>query len=313
MGVGRPIGRPFGGTPGVVLAAGAVLAVLLSLSCGGSPVAPTPVAALPSPPPPPPPSPSVAILSVDGLRSDALAKAEAPTLRGLMARGAFTLRARTVLPAQTLPAHVSMLSGQDPKVHKVLWDDWKAEKGFVSVPTVFSIAKAAGKRTVMVAGKEKFRHFGAPGVVDSLQVVGGGDAVIANQAIVEAGVGFDLLFVHFPDVDLTGHEMGWMSAPYLAAVEAADAAIGRVLAALPRGVTVIVTADHGGKGRNHGQDISEDMTIPWIAVGPRVAVRGELGCSVKQTDTAATALYVLGLRLPEGAPAEVVQDAFVQP
>ena len=29
----------------------------------------------------------------------------------------------------------------------------------------------------------------------------------------------------------------------------------------------MVTADHGGHGRDHGQDIPEDMTIPFIACG----------------------------------------------
>ncbi len=85
-----------------------------------------------------------------------------------------------------------------------------------------------------------------------------------NQAIVEAGVGFDLLFVHLPDVDLTGHRESWMSPAYMAAIEAADTAIGRLVAALPPNTTVIVTADHGGKDKTHGIDIPEDVTVPWV-------------------------------------------------
>lgn len=284
---------------------------LLVVGCGaGSPTAvPTPVAVAPTPPP----LPKVVLVSIDGLRADALAQAQAPQIRKLMARGVYTLRARTVLPATTLPAHTSMLTGVDPSVHKILWDDYRPGKDALSVPTVFAIAHAAGKRTVAVVGKEKFKTLAAPGTVDSFVMVSIGDAEVANQAIIEAGVGFDLLFVHLPDVDLTGHAQAWMSPAYMAAVEAADTAIGRLVAALPPQTTVIVTADHGGKDKTHGTDIPEDVTVPWVAAGGKVPSRGEMSSKVNEVDTAATALWVLGLKLPDGCTAQVVKDAFTQP
>jgi len=156
------------------LVAGACVAFLLSLpGCGGasSPTAvPTPVAVVPTPPP----LPKVALISIDGLRADALSKAQAPEIRKLMARGVYTLRGRTVMPAMTLPAHTSMITGLDPSVHKILWDEYKPDKGTISVSTVFSIAKAAGKRTVAVVGKDKFKTLNVPGSIDSFLVVGGG-------------------------------------------------------------------------------------------------------------------------------------------
>ena len=213
----------------------------------------------------------------------------------------------------TLPAHTSMLTGLDPSVHKILWDDYKPEQGAITAPTVFAIAKAAGKRTVAVVGKEKLKTLAVPGTVDTFLVVGGGDAEVANQAIVEAGVGFDLLFVHLPDVDLTGHAESWMSPAYMAAIEAADTAIGRLVAALPPNTTVIVTADHGGKDKTHGIDIPEDMTVPWVIAGGKVPAHGEMSRKLNEVDSAATALWVLGLKLPDGCAAQVVQDAFAQP
>ena len=38
----------------------------------------------------------------------------------------------------------------------------------------------------------------------------------------EVAAGFDLMFVHLPMVDLTGHAQGWMSEPYLRQVTATD-------------------------------------------------------------------------------------------
>jgi predicted AlkP superfamily pyrophosphatase or phosphodiesterase len=288
------------------------LVALVSLTaCGGasSPTAvPTPVAVAPTPPP----DPKVVLISIDGLRADALEKARAPEIRKLMARGVYTMHGRTILPAMTLPAHTSMLTGLDPGVHRILWDDYRPEKGRVDKPTIFTIAHAAGKRTVAVVGKDKFQTLNVPGSIDIFTVVAT-DAEIANQAIVEAGVGFDLMFVHLPDVDLTGHSLAWMSPAYLAAVEAADSAVGRIVAAVPPHTTVIVTADHGGKDKTHGADIVEDMTVPWVAAGGRVPPRGEISSRVNEVDTAATVLSVFGLKLPDGCTAQVVQEAVPHP
>jgi predicted AlkP superfamily pyrophosphatase or phosphodiesterase len=288
------------------------LAILAGAACGGggsptAPLAPSPVAA-----PTPAPSPRVAILSVDGLRADVVASTELPNIKGLAARGAFTWSSHTVTPSETLPGHASMLSGEDPKDHKITWDwnDYKPELGFITVPTVFSVARAAGLRTVMVVGKKKLQHLAPPGTVDTFVLTERGDADVANEAIVQAGVGFDLLFVHFPDVDYAGHAEGWMSPAYMAKVAAVDEAVGRLLAALPPQTTVILTADHGGKGTSHGENIPENMTVPWIVAGPKVLHRGQLVARVKETDTAATALWVLGLSLPGACPGEVIREPF---
>jgi len=294
----------------------APVALLLVTACGGAgsptaPLAASPVAVAPTPAP----SPKVAILSVDGLRADVLAKSELPNLKCLASRGAYTWSARTVTPSETLPGHASMLSGEEPRVHKITWDwnDFKPEQGYITVPTAFSVARFAGLRTVMVVGKRKLQHLAPPGTVDSFVLTERGDRDVANEAIIQAGVGFDLLFVHFPDVDLAGHAEGWMSAAYMAKVGEVDEAIGRVLTALPAHTTVILTSDHGGKNRTHGAGVPENMTVPWIVAGPKVVRRGEMTAQVRQADTAATALWVLGLSLPGSCAGAVVREPFTAP
>ncbi len=283
---------------------------LLSVGCGGA--AGLPTAALTAPTPAP--SPKVVIVSVDGLRPDALGLAAVPNILDLARRGAFTWKAQTVFPSTTLPAHASMLTGFPPFAHGLTWNDYRPERGNVTVPTVFARAKAAGLRTVLVAGKAKFQHFNVDGTIDAFVLAARGDADVANEAIVQVQAGFDLMFLHFPDTDLAGHANGWLSAPYLAQLAEADVAIGRLLQALPSESTVVITADHGGRGQIHGSNRAEDMTIPWIVAGPRVLARGrELTRPVSTVDTAATVLYVLGLTPPEGASGTVVSEAFNTP
>jgi predicted AlkP superfamily pyrophosphatase or phosphodiesterase len=296
--------------PKTLLAAGILLAAALGCGKAGSPTAvPNPTATRV------PTTPRVVILSIDGLRPDALMsneslRAGAPHILGLAARGAYTWRAQTVSPSETLPGHASMLSGQPPSVHRQTWDDYEPWRGYITVPTVFTIARAAGLRTAMVVGKDKLQHLKVPGSVDGFGMTNRGDADIANEAIVQVQAGFDLMFVHFPDVDLGGHEYGWLSTGYSERVCAVDRAIGRLLSALPPGTTIILSADHGGRGTNHAARMSENLTIPWIIAGPRVVARGELARPVRTTDTAATALYVLGLALPPEAEGRPVTEIF---
>ena len=69
--------------------------------------------------------------------------------------------------------------------------------------------------------------------------------------------------------DGLGHKTGWMSPEYLDLVHHAWLRIQDVLQILPEDYTVMVTADHGGHERTHGENIPEDMTIPVTIHGPR--------------------------------------------
>jgi len=285
--------------------------VALVLGCGHSGSQPTPVAVVPSPSPSPT-TPRVVIFSVDGLRPDALLQAGAPVITGLAARGAYTWQAQTIMPSTTLPSHASMLSGYLPSAHGITWDDYRPEKGLIPVPTVFSAARAAGLRTVLVAGKEKFRQLDVPGMIQRFDLCASDDQEVAGRAIAESLAGFDLMFVHLPQTDLAGHAQGWMSSAYLDAVANADHAVGRVLSVLPEGTTVIVTADHGGHDWGHGTTQAADMRIPWVVAGPHIAPHA-LTRSIVTTDTAATAAWVLGLSLSGGATGRPILEAFDVP
>lgn len=283
---------------------------------------PTPrlVTPIPSPTPTASPTPRprpirVLLISLDGLRPDALDPARTPNLLALAASGAASYTAQTVLPSATLPAHGSMLSGYDVEDHGLTWNDYIPDRGSIRTETLFSVAHAAGMRTEMVVSKQKLVHIATPGTVDSFIYVAGGDFAVADQATQSIADGFEVLFVHFPGPDAAGHSGGWMSQLYLGTVANTDEAVGRVLQALDSaglrdGTLILVTADHGGHGTLHGGSSPEDMTIPWIISGPGVAAGTELISPVTVTDTTATALWALGLPLPEDLDGVPVWEAF---
>jgi predicted AlkP superfamily pyrophosphatase or phosphodiesterase len=245
------------------------------------------------------------IISIDGLRPDALELADTPTLDALRAAGAYSPKARSVLPSVTLVNHASMLGGMGPDKHGVTWNEQDPELGLIKGPTLFSLAHQAGLQTTMVVGKPKFNHLVLPGSVDDYYYAGYTDRQVVDQTLEVIQTELpDLLFVHLPDVDSVGHLTGWLSPGQLQVLTMTDNLIGELIAALEAQAyldetLIIITADHGGSGTIHGSNSPEDTTIPWLALGPGVPAGLMLKSKITIYDTAATALYALNLPIPE--------------
>ncbi len=269
-------------------------------------------------PTPVPPTPTrVLIISIDGLRPEGIQFAETPTLDRLIARGAVSWKAQTVLPSATLPGYASMLSGSSPEVHGVRWNNYEPDRGYIPLPTLFSVTHDAGLSTAMFVGKPKLEHIAVPGTVDTFAFVTGGDAQVAGRAAEHLRQALpELLFVHLPDVDTAGHVHGWLSSLQLDAVARADEAASVLLLTLEEmgwldSTFILVTADHGGNGTSHGGSDPESMTVPWIVAGPGIRAGYEIKSEVRVYDTAATVVWALGLSLPVEWEGKPIVEAFL--
>ncbi|HEX8834382.1 MAG TPA: alkaline phosphatase family protein [Abditibacteriaceae bacterium] len=259
----------------------------------------------------------VFIVSFDGGKPEVMRRSAMPTLFDMGATGATTWNAQTIFPSITLPSHTSMLTGVVMEKHKISWNDWQPARGVVTVPTIFKIARDNGYTTGLFAGKEKFRHLNLPGSVDDFQVPSYSAKVVAAAAakfIIEKKP--NLTFIHFADSDGAGHAHGWGSPEQVQAFVDEDAAL-KILrdavdaAGLSKKATFILTADHGGHDKTHGSNSPEDMTIPWITWGAGVKPKTEIAAAVNTCDTAATALWLLDLKVPEGWDGKPVTSAYV--
>lgn len=258
----------------------------------------------------------VIILSLDGGKPAVIEQSEMPTLKAEAKAGAATWNAQTVFPSITLVSHTSMLAGVGPEKHKVNWNSWIEAKGKFAFPTVFTIAKQAGLGTALYAGKDKFLHFDAPGALDEFAIPGNKAPVIAEAAAKYYGEKKpSLMFVHFPDPDSAGHKFGWGSPEQIHAFAESDAGLkilvdGVEAAGLKDDTTFIISADHGGHDRTHGSNSPEDMTIPWITFGKAVKPGFTITDPVTTYDTAATALYLLGIEIPKDWDGKPVVSAY---
>jgi arylsulfatase A-like enzyme len=266
----------------------------------------------------------VIIVSVDGLRPDAIGAANAKSLLSLMSAGARAVGARTISRSETLPAHASMITGVDTERHGVTWNS--VVVGWMEQPSMFDVARGAGVSTAFLFSKEKLGYLAKPGSVDwlygprcppSVMEGPGAEAVARQFAERWPRVLTRLTLIHLGDPDSAGHLHGWMGPEYLEAVRRADGAIGIILETVRRAgcegsTAIIVTSDHGGYARGHfapGASRADCLTVPWICVAPGIPPGTILRAEVRVYDTAPTALAFLGLALPgiiDGRPVKEV-------
>jgi arylsulfatase A-like enzyme len=266
--------------------------------------APRPLALPVAPPPPQRVADRVIVVSIDGLRPDAINR-RTRTLRHLGREGSSAREAQTIRSSSTLPSHAAMLSGVDVDEHGLDFNAYRPENGRIRVPSVFSLARARGLSTSLIVGKRKLEHIVREGDAELFRTGGIFCHRVNRIAVPHLESARDgVHFVHYSDVDAAGHRHGWMSPRYHLAVRRVDRCLGELVETLrARGdldrTLLVVTADHGGHARSHGSERRSDMRIPWIAWGG-AARSGARVDHVDTRDTAATVIEALDLARPSG-------------
>ena len=151
---------------------------------------------------------------------------------------------------------------------------------------------------------------------------------------------FQFSFLHFAEPDTMGHKYGWGSPQYLEAIRKADRCLGNLIFLVEHNPTlsgrteIIVTADHGGKDKNHADSKDPLMyTIPFYVWGAEVAhgedlyalnsaTRRDPGTSrpgydaavqpIRNGEVANLALTWLGLEAVPGSTINAKQDLAVK-
>lgn len=294
---------------------------------------------------------------------------ELTTFKRFQTEGSGTLNARDDADfAITLPNHVTMMTGRgvngvaghrwvyngDPAPNETL-----ATRNGAYVASGFDVAHDHGLRTAIWSGKSKFGLFqqsysATTGAPDTTGPDNGRDKIDYDK--IAAGIPaadltadfvtrmesnpYHFVFFHYQDPDATGHANGWSADPasaFAATLKAVDTQIGRILkmidqSAVLRGKTaVILTADHGGHDKGHGDTKNPlDYTIPFYVWGAGVAPGGDLyamnpasrkapgpkenppynikGQPIRDGDAANLALSLLGLGAVPGSTINARQD-----
>jgi hypothetical protein len=265
-----------------------------------------------------PPRKKVLLIGVDGVRVDILAEAATPNLDSLIAGGTFSDAAQTALPTVSGPDWSSMLIGVWPAKHRVHGNNFTGND-YATYPDFLTRLEQVDStfRTFAVVDWPPLGSTSSGGpligdAVDLLILFDGeaagyrvGDSLSVAAAAEYLSTGDpDAAFVYLGNPDVVGHATSSLTPEYRASIEAADAQVGELLAALRRRSTyenedwlILVSTDHGRTDDGgHGGDSPQERTVFYLASGPS-ALSGVPEGTPDVVDVAVTALAHLGVAI----------------
>ena len=246
----------------------------------------------------------VVLILVDGMRPDAVEKIRHPFVEELRGESFFRMDGKTVMPSITLPCHMSLFHSVPPERHGTLTNVYVPQAR--PIKGIFESLTDQGKVCASIYNWEELRDLGRPGSLQYSFFINEyhyeqTDAIVTQEAIdCISQHKPDFMFVYLGVTDTVGHDYGWMTEKYMDSVYKAWDCIEQLVKTWGQEYTFIITADHGGHGRNHGENIPEDMTIPVIITGKdsEKAEKGTIEPSI--LDIAPTIAELVGTK-PEKA------------
>lgn len=273
-----------------------------------------------------PKTPKVLLIGIDGLRVDALKKANTPALDQLAASGSIRYQTRVISDQVTNsdtisgPGWTTYLTGTWADRHGVLDNSFKGRKSD-QAPHLFRLAKQGNPDLVTASFLDWTplnQHVTTDADVNVIvspnakmdEYVGGDETIAHMAAALLASRPIDIAFVYLGAVDETGHKHGFHPTvkPYMDQIETTDRHIQRLLEAIAARPTydqedwlVVVGSDHGGEGTGHGGGRENSMVYHTAMIVSGDAAlpdsKTDETPSVSTTDIAAVALTHLGITL----------------
>lgn len=256
-------------------------------------------------------------IGLDSWGSYSVAKADMPTVKKMMADGAYTLKKRSVLPSSSAVNWASMFMGACPELNGYTeWDSKIPEIPSAMLtkdgifPTIFEVYRESNPKAEMGCICE---WDGIKYVIDSLafnKVYVNTDTIGINAKTCQATVNYiksskpDICLTVFDEPDHTGHHKGHGTVAYYKKIHELDKYIARIVqatkdAGIYDDCIFIITADHGGIHHGHGGKTMAELETPFIVYGKGIKKVGNTKSIMMEYDIAPTVADLLGVKMPE--------------
>lgn len=268
----------------------------------------------------------VILIGIDGFGAYALPDADMPVLKQLMSTGSWSLKARSVLPSSSAVNWASMLMGAGPTLHG--YTEWDSKTPEIPSATTNVYSVFPGIFGLLKQQKPQYKsaviyNWGGIGYLFEKKAVdivihddeAGGDFFADTAAAIIKKEKPNLTFIHLSEPDGVGHNIGHRTPEYYEELKRVDRRIGTIVqsvkdAGIEKETIIIISADHGGKGKGHGGKSLDEVLIPWIINGPKVRSGNEIKDVIITYDTAATLAYIFGLKVPQAWRGKPVTAVF---
>ena len=245
----------------------------------------------------------VIILGFDGWGASSFKDANMPFLKSLLPDSAWTLDKRSILPTSSACNWATMFKGVGPEAHGYIdWDTrtpafkvtYTDEKG--NFPSLFSLYHKQFPEREMGylyqwEGMKYIYDMDDFSYEKEFPVSYAGSEKMKEDAanyIREKKPGLAIFVWDYPDN--IGHSNGWYSEDYMQELTHIDSIIEYLVDACTQAGIIdrtlfVITSDHGGHEKQHGQPLESDLETPFIIWGKGVKP-GEISVPVMQYDVA---------------------------
>lgn len=257
----------------------------------------------------------IIILAFDGWGASSFETADMPFLKSKLAESAWTLHKRAILPTSSACNWASMFKGAGPEAHGyIAWDTKKPafsptytdEKG--NFPSFFSVYREAFPEREMGYFYQWDGMWYIFNMNDFNYVKGFAVSDVGSELMKDAAISYikekkpavAAFFWDYPDK--IGHTIGWYTDAYMNELTHVDSIIKDIFEAcvsvgIIDNTLFVITSDHGGHDKTHGQPFIADLEAPLIILGERVSP-GEIKVPVMQYDVAAILADYMNLEHP---------------
>lgn len=263
-------------------------------------------------------------IGADGFGAHYVNWDQLPTMKKMKENGAWTLHMRSVIPSSSAINWETMLVGAPSESHG--YRDWGSKVPDVApiylaengrFPDAFYVLKQSFPKckTSVVYDWDGIGFLYDKKALDSDVYVENGDSEkVFETAKEQLAAKPEFAFIYFGDPDRVGHGIGWGTPEYQASLTKFDEYVGKLLAymeeiGMMEDTVVLISSDHGGSGKGHGQGILEHMEVPFLIYGKGVKA-GEITDVVVNYDLAATVVWILGAKEPQAWRGLPVKSAF---
>lgn len=267
----------------------------------------------------------VIVVGFDGFGAYALPKADVPHLKGLIAIGAHTTQARSVLPSSSAVNWASMLMGASPSIHG--YTEWGSKTPEIPsstltenniFPSIFTAIKRDNPKAKLAAvySWEGIGYLLEKPIMDvNIATKGDEEQTVVRAAEVIKNEKPTFLFIHFDQPDGAGHTYGHDSPGYYEELKRVDQRLGGIQKAIKdarieKETLLIVLADHGGIDKGHGGKTMMEIESPWVMSGPSVRTGHRVTEPIVIYDFAPTIAWYLGIKPDDAWRGKAIKSFF---
>ena len=216
----------------------------------------------------------IVLISMDGLGSN-LINENTPFLFSLLdqQKVSYTLDMQTIEQSETMPSHVSMVTGLKQENHQFYLNSLSPDTPPIEEETIFDYAVENGYSFSTFLTKDKLIYLLGDKIGENIisKEKYSSELMREIDELIEPDNSKIFVFLHFRDIDSYGHTSGWNSSEQQVATRALDQNLESITEDIKREFQdyeryYIFTADHGGEGTQHSNGCEDCRKIPFIVL-----------------------------------------------